>query len=55
VKNGKKPTLKQTLVLQRNKMDSSMWLIVKSLSDKLICVNKVDGKFKDAYLQVAKI
>lgn len=55
MKHGLKPTLKQMTIMQKNKMDPSSWLIIKVLPDKLLCVNRIDGKQKDAYLQVVKI
>jgi len=55
LKNGKKPTLKQTGILAKNKMDSSMWLVSKVLSDRLVCIHKHTFEVKEAYYMVAAI
>jgi hypothetical protein len=55
LKHGKKPTLKQMAIMQKNKLDPNLWLVIKALPDKLVCVNRIDGKTKNAFLKVAAI
>ncbi len=55
IKNGKNPILKQIAIIQKNNLNPDQWLVIKSLPDKLSCVNRIDGKLKDAYLKVSKI
>lgn len=55
LKHGQNPTLKQIRILQKNHMDSSMWFISKVLPDQLLCIHRLTGEKKSAFLKVNAI
>ena len=44
MKNGKKPTYEQRKLLQRWKLDSHDWLVIKDTSTELVLVNRYSDK-----------
>ena len=46
MKNGKNPTLAQRKLMQKWKLDSSMWLVVKDTPDRMELVHRHFDKTK---------
>lgn len=44
MKNGKKPTYEQRKLIQRMKLDSHDWLVVKDTSTELVLVHRHNDK-----------
>ena len=44
MKNGKRPTKKQSILLAQKKLDPEMWLIVKNEPDKMLIVHRHSDK-----------
>jgi hypothetical protein len=55
VKHGKNPKLKQLEIIRKNKMDPERWLVSKVLPDRLVCIHRLTGESKSAFLKVATI
>jgi hypothetical protein len=55
MKDGKRPTKKQKIIMQQNKMDDDMWLVTKVLVDRLECVHRHIKDKKDAFYKVPVI
>lgn len=52
MKEGKRPTKKQRIIMQNNNMDDDMWLVSKVLVDRLECVHRYSKIIKPAFLKV---
>lgn len=55
MKDGKRPTKKQRIIMQQNRMDDKMWLVVKVLADRLECLHRHAKDTKAAFLKVPSI
>lgn len=44
MKNGKRPTLKQKLLIHAAKLNSDNWLVTKAIHGQMHLVHRVSGK-----------
>ena len=51
MKHGKNPTVKQSKIIQANKLNSDNWLVSKVYPDKLELVHRHTGCTRIAYKQ----
>ncbi len=47
MKNGKKPTLKQKIILKEARLNPDNWLVVKNLPGQMVLVNRDTGRLKN--------
>ncbi|MCR8633457.1 DUF6906 family protein [Paenibacillus radicis (ex Xue et al. 2023)] len=55
MKNGKRLTVKQKEIMHKNQIDSSMWLVSKVLSDRLLVIHRHTEEEKEAFYKVPGI
>lgn len=55
MKNGKRPTMAQKKIMQKNSMDPSFWLVSKVEKDHLLCLNRYTFTEKQAFYEAQKV
>lgn len=44
MKNGKRPTFEQRKLIEKSKLDSTMWLVVKDTPSEMVLIHRYSDK-----------